>query len=844
MGNVKMVITTAFFRPRIAALLLVAGCAVSAGEPTAPLVLARDGTTRYAIVIAAEAREAEVYAAKELALFLKKMTGAVFPIRRDDAPPSAAEIVVGDTNRRKLGDLPAELRSDNFEGFALVREGERLLIMGNIPRGTLYGVYDFLDVELGVRFLANRVNHVPKRPTLEVAMKSRVYGPPLEKRTIWQANPMGDAIGRNRMNGIGFQVLNEKMLGGVKMIGRPTHTYLAFVHQGKYFAEHPEYFAFIDGKRRDSYKGLITQLCLTNPDVVRISKGVVRGWLQEASQANPYNKYIVSVSANDSQGFCECSACQAVNREEGVGVEDVPSGSYGGGTHVRLVNAVAEMVAREFPNALVQSMFYHMTLPKKTKLASNVILMAGSSVNWYYPMDDMSKPSSHRMKKWLTEWKNSAGDGHLYIWTKHIHFGNYFHHRANLRHIARNIRVMTEKYGLKGQFAQNGQTAGAEFQTIRYYLLARAMWRPQDESQDQIKEFCRLYYGNAAQDAQSYIDYVHDEYLEYIKGVAEDNQEFWHADRTRQDKESYIRIADGILSRAEAKVDGPEMKLRVATLRLPVWKMILDLHEQDLNKDPTAALTDRVRTAGRRFVEVGRAVRLTHMSETYDGPNARTERSYYVRIRKLLRGGSPEDPSNPWVTDDDGMQRADLARATRLNLSGTKVTDAGLAHLSGLTQLEALDLRYTYVTDDGLKHLERLSNLTELQFGGWAQNVGTKITEKGIGYLRNMKNLRKLSLSRAKLSRDAAAVVKGMTHLTHLEIGGTGANDDTLADLATLSNLVHLDLQNTPVTDAGLVHLLRLPQLKYLNLYDAPAVTDDALDELRRVMPRLHVRQY
>ena len=41
--------------------------------------------------------------------------------------------------------------------------------MGNIPRGTLYGVYDFLHEELGCRFLAPEVNHVPSKPTLKVA---------------------------------------------------------------------------------------------------------------------------------------------------------------------------------------------------------------------------------------------------------------------------------------------------------------------------------------------------------------------------------------------------------------------------------------------------------------------------------------------------------------------------------------------------------------------------------------------------------------------------------------------------------------------------------------------------
>ena len=228
------------------------------------------------------------------------MSGAVFPVRRDDTPPTPHEIVLGETNRKALADLPDELRSENMEAFAIVCEDERLLIMGNLPRGTLYGVYDFLDIELGVRFLAHKVNHVPSRPTLKVEVASRVYAPLLERRTIWEGSPMGEALLRQRMNGTAFQVIAERILGGVKMVGRPTHTFSAFVSQEKYFDEHPEYFAFIEGERRRNYNGVISQLCLTNPDVLLISMEVIRSWLTDAQRDNPYNKYIVSVSANDS----------------------------------------------------------------------------------------------------------------------------------------------------------------------------------------------------------------------------------------------------------------------------------------------------------------------------------------------------------------------------------------------------------------------------------------------------------------------------------------------------------------------------------------------------------------
>ncbi|MCH2202753.1 MAG: DUF4838 domain-containing protein [Fuerstiella sp.] len=818
-------------------VLVLSAPALSAGiaarEPASLIVLAEEGITRYSIVIAAEAHAAEQLAAEELALFLRKMTGATFPVRHDDTPATDTEIVLGNTSRRNLNDLPPALRIDNWEGFAIVREKTRLLIMGNVPRATLYGVYDFLDVELGVRFLAHHVNHIPWRPTLKIAAKSRSYGPPLERRTIWEGGLLGDATLRNRMNGISYQVLDEKKLGGVKMIGRPTHTFQAFLPHETYFADHPEYFAFIDGKRRDSYRGIITQPCMTNPDVLRISMEIVLSWLEEAHQQNPYNKYVVSVSANDSPWHCQCDDCRSLNVEEGVT-------RGGGGPQVRVVNSIAERVAREYPNALIKTMFYQSDTPNRTKPASNVIIEGTSSIDWRYRFDDLSKPGMQLMNDRFTQWRRTAGNGSLYVWTKHtLRYGDYFKPNPNLRYIAHNIRVMNEKYRVKGCFAQNTQSPGTDFQTLRYYLLARAMWRPQNDSRSEIEEFCRFYYGTAAEHVLRFLDFMHDDYGEKAPSRGDEERIF-----TRIDEERYIRIADEILSEAEASVDTYNHRLWVATLRLPVWKTVLNHAFEDMENDPDYAAPDSVRIAGRRFLETARAIRVTHMGESYQGNNAQTERSYYRDIRRLLRSGIVEDPADPWISDDDGLAVADLIGVRHLDLCGSDVTDTGLAVLAGLTQLRSLDLRYTVVTDEGLVHLEQLENLSELYLGGDAKNVGTNITDRGIQSLENLKKLEVLTLGHTNVGNESMKIIRSMRHLRHLELWSTKITDDGLADVVTLRDLEHLSIYTTALTDSGIGDLEQLRKLKLLNLYDVTQVTDDAVDALRRAIPGVHIRQY
>ena len=59
-----------------------------------------------------------------------------------------------------------------------------------------------------------------------------------------------------------------------------------------------------------------------------------------------------------------------------------------------------------------------------------------------------------------------------------------------------------------------------------------------------------------------------------------------------------------------------------------------------------------------------------------------------------------------------------------LCLGGTQVTDAGLAHLKGLTRLIMVELDNTQVTGAGLVHLTELTGLQELTLKGTKFNDG------------------------------------------------------------------------------------------------------------------------
>ena len=87
---------------------------------------------------------------------------------------------------------------------------------------------------------------------------------------------------------------------------------------------------------------------------------------------------------------------------------------------------------------------------------------------------------------------------------------------------------------------------------------------------------------------------------------------------------------------------------------------------------------------------------------------------------------------NTQVTDAGLEHLRGLSQLQLLGLEGTQVTDAGLEHLKGLSQLQVLGLDKTHVTDAGLEHLKGLRHLKFL----WLE--GTQVTGTGLEHLKGL----------------------------------------------------------------------------------------------------------
>lgn len=449
------------------------------------------------IVLAASAGKTETYAVEELSAYISKMSGKPVVIS-DRLHEEKVNIVVGKSACEAAGFLPDNDLTD--DGFMIVSRENLIFITGTHPRGTLFGVYEFLEEYLGCRFFSPEVEVVPTRNEMVIEPVSLKRIPMIEYRStsVYQLRDPVYAAKR-KINGQAME-LDEKF-GGRVQYGRPyfVHTFCRnLLKPEDYFDEHPEYFAEVGGERiREK-----TQLCLTNPDVLRLVTEQVLEDIRKQPEAR-----IFSLSQEDNYNGCTCEKCRALDEYEGS-----QSGSL-----LHFVNAVAEEVEKEFPNVIIDTLAYQYTRrpPRHVRARHNVcVRLCTIECCFVHPLEECTvddpdaprKDYAQSFRDDIIDWGKKCD--RMYIWDYVTNFSHYWMPHPNFHVLAENIRFFYEN-NVRGLFEQGcGSPVGGEMNDLRAYILSKAMWDPYVDVVRIRSEFLSAVYGNAA----PYID----EYLETV----------------------------------------------------------------------------------------------------------------------------------------------------------------------------------------------------------------------------------------------------------------------------------------------------------------------------------------
>ena len=276
--------------------------------------IVENGASEYRLLLPVEPSRREIYAADELNLYLSRAAGVTLPVD-SEASASQKYLSVGRTSLAEELTSPVTYEALGDDGFYLKTQGENLVMTGFGGDGTLFAVYEFLELTLGVRFYAEDEILIPETERVPLYKFDITEKPDFEERSLGYLATQGNAS----------NALHMRLGEGVGNWGLWAHTHFSIINKdlpsGQSYKDlHPDWFSE-DG----------TQLCLTNTEMREKFIENLKTIILET----PGAEYFM-LGQEDQNTFCTCERCTASNAANGGE----------SGTQMIFVNHVAREIAK------------------------------------------------------------------------------------------------------------------------------------------------------------------------------------------------------------------------------------------------------------------------------------------------------------------------------------------------------------------------------------------------------------------------------------------------------------------------------------------------------------------
>ena len=508
--------------------------------------ICKNGKALARIVIPSHPTEVEKHASVVLQNFLHQITGAGFEIVSDDTRERKNDIQIGRVNRPEMAELDlAELEED---GYIISTRNGRLTIAGGSEKGTLYGVYAFLEKYLGCRKYTSKVSVVPAQFNIRLNPIYDKEIPVFKFREVYYR----DAFHPEYMEWHGLD--NHGSFNQEGDWGNWCHTTHSLVPPEDYCASNPELYSMIDGERLCSAEEHnVGDICFSSQAAFDIACESLKAFTEDRPELTYW-----SVSQMDNAQYCRCPECQKAYDEHGSTQ----------GTILPFVNRMA----RKFPDHTISTLAYWYSTrpPKGIPVEKNVnIMLCNIGSPRHIPIEEGDSAFCADLEAWYKIHDN------FLIWDYTIQFANLIAPFPNLRTLQPNLQYL-QRNGVRAMFEQANRDAGGEFCELKAYILAKLLWDPYQDLDPIIDDFLNGYYGAAGTCIREYIDLMHDTMEETgaslsIFGRPWDNRDTFLS-------EEMIGRYYSILDRAEEAVANyPDLRFRVQTVRLQIDYAVLDI---------------------------------------------------------------------------------------------------------------------------------------------------------------------------------------------------------------------------------------------------------------------------
>ncbi|OQA87545.1 MAG: hypothetical protein BWY31_00713 [Lentisphaerae bacterium ADurb.Bin242] len=528
----------------------------------------------------------ELTAAMELKTFLEKATGRTFPIRDESEKGASDAFYVGHTAFAAENNLTSN--SFGREEWLVKTVGKSVVITGGRPRGTLYGVYEFLEKQYGVRFLAPDTTIVPETQTAEPDPKLFLRGKPfMEQRYVMRGGPgpkegdYGAFLARSRNND---RVKTNRHGGGFEF-GSPGFCHTFYAYSKDFPKDKPEYFSWRNGSflRAVSDAGP-GQLCLSKPQVRELIWEKLQSFIAADRKKNPdFPPSIYVVTGNDNNLYCQCAECMKFVREHG---------NYTDLT-INFINDLAARLKKVHPELSLMTMAYTFTVPppEKERPLDNVIIQianlgkefnGGTSETLF----SIVSTQNEAFRKTFLAWRKIAKT--IFVWDYWILYGKGFHYPCfNTERFFSDMRFFAEN-NVRGILIET-QYQRSPFFALRGYLASRLAMDPFQNGETLLDEFFHGYYGAGAQPMRDYLALVEKNVRNEKKSIALTAP--YHIGYLTND---FFDAADRLLDEAEKRCGNDIRSLEhVQMERIPVDYARLKLNAAGKSKSKIIARLER-----------------------------------------------------------------------------------------------------------------------------------------------------------------------------------------------------------------------------------------------------------
>ena len=461
-------------------ILSLSALLLSAASP-----LFQNGKSDWKIVIPANPHITETYAAEELRDTLKKISGVTLPIEKTDTVPAENAVVIGtpatSPEIKKLTDT-LKVQPDKIEKIAVVTRDGKLYLAGNRPRAALYAVYTFLQDQLGCRWFWDGPTGEYITPRSEYTLPELAfhYSPPFRFRVMSPCGlhrhvPTEIWLARNRANGASRTIAIRDKTDSIKRGGGHT----VCVPKSS-FAEHPDWFSMIDGKRVPEGRAG----CWSNPEyfqyLVQKHVDIIRKNGVELLCAFPA----------DIMLRCQCPECTKN--------PDPPSRWF------EFYYKLTQAIHKECPDVEFAGVAYQEFRTEPVSPVKGMVYVEYCHYNrcYVHKLDDPNCQTNKDSMRKFRNWQKKAPMGvygyefDVFKYTEPL-YRPFWNMTADAMKHFRDMKLVRVKTEMSVNQRKGVTRPNMHQQSVRVanYMYTQQMWNPDVDTQALLKDFCDHVYG-------------------------------------------------------------------------------------------------------------------------------------------------------------------------------------------------------------------------------------------------------------------------------------------------------------------------------------------------------------